>query len=243
MPPRCSGQLEAAVAPAGDPFATLPHALALPLFALLPVDQRMRCAEVCRGWRAVLSDASLWLRLDLSPAGGVAQATDALVRAAAARAAGRLQSLDLCGCGGVTHDAIRAVAAENAGALVELRLATPEPDSEMPVMSARQLVALLQAAPLLRELEVDVESEDVAEARRLLRNEAPFGPLRVRTFYRSGLADAAAVRSFAEDAAAHASLSGLQVTGVPLNLNDLAALDAVIELVVHCRLTYLRLNG
>jgi hypothetical protein len=74
MPP-CSDELEAAAAPAGDPFAALPHALALALFALLPVDQRMRCAEVCRGWRAVLSDASLWLRVDLSPAGGVALAT------------------------------------------------------------------------------------------------------------------------------------------------------------------------
>jgi hypothetical protein len=88
MPPRCDDQLEAAAAPACDPFAALPLALALALFSLLPVDQRLRCAEVCRGWRAVLSDASLWLRLDLSAASGVARASDALLRAAAKRAAG-----------------------------------------------------------------------------------------------------------------------------------------------------------
>jgi hypothetical protein len=239
MLPQCSGQLEAA-APADDPFATLPLALALFLFALLPVDQRMRCAEVCRGWRTVLSDASLWLRLDLSPAGGVARATDALVRAAAARAAGRLQALDLCGCEGVTHDAIRALAAENAGALIELRFATPKFELESRLMSVDELEALLQAAPLLRVLEADVACSSAEEARRMLRNEAPFGPLHVRTLGVSGLEDAAGVVSFAEHAAAHASLSGLQVTDAPLN--EPAALDAVVDLAVQRRLTYLELH-
>jgi hypothetical protein len=50
---------------------------------------------VSRGWRATVADASLWLRLDLTAAGGVPQrrATDALLRGAAARAGGRLQFL------------------------------------------------------------------------------------------------------------------------------------------------------
>jgi hypothetical protein len=30
-------------------FASLPHALALNVFARLPVDERARCAAVCRG--------------------------------------------------------------------------------------------------------------------------------------------------------------------------------------------------
>jgi hypothetical protein len=59
MPPRRSDQVEAAAPPARDPFAALPHALSLLLFALLPVDQRLRCAEVCRGWCTVVSDVSL----------------------------------------------------------------------------------------------------------------------------------------------------------------------------------------
>jgi hypothetical protein len=122
MPPGCSDQLEAAVAPVGNPFAALPHALALAVCALLPVDQRLRCAEVCRGWRALLSDVGLWLRLDLSPAGGVARASDALLRAAAARAAGGLQALDLTGCRRISLHAVCLVAAQNAGALAELRM-------------------------------------------------------------------------------------------------------------------------
>jgi hypothetical protein len=37
-------------------FAPLPFALALVIYALLPLDQRMRCAEVCRGWRDALGE-------------------------------------------------------------------------------------------------------------------------------------------------------------------------------------------
>jgi hypothetical protein len=48
------------------------------------------------------------------------------------------------------------------------------------------------------------------------------------------------VVSFAEHAAAHASLSGLQVTDAPLN--DPAALDAAIDMALQHRLTYLELN-
>jgi hypothetical protein len=52
MPPR-----GATAAPAGDdPFAALPHALALAIFSRLTVEQRLRCIEVCRGWRATLDD-------------------------------------------------------------------------------------------------------------------------------------------------------------------------------------------
>jgi hypothetical protein len=181
MPSRRSNELEAAALPAGDPFATLPHALALVIFSLLPVDQRMRCAEVCRGWRAMLSDVNLWLRLDLSPAGGVARdaVTKALLRAAAKRAAGRLQALDLSDCERFTHKTICAVAAKNAGALVELRLASPA--AALP-RTARfeELQLLLQAAPQLHMLETYAACWNADSAHRLLRNEAPFGPLRVR---------------------------------------------------------------
>jgi hypothetical protein len=204
MPPRRSARVAAVVERRSSALAPLPLALALYVFSLLPVDQRMRCAEVCRGWRAVLSDVSLWLRLDLSPAGGVARATDALVRAAAVRAAGRLQALDLSGCTRITHELTRAVVAESAGALVELHVSAPKRDPWPLGASVEQLEALLQAAPLLRVLVADVQCEDVAQTRRMLRNEMPFGPFRVRTFFVSGLADAAAVRTFTQDTLAHA---------------------------------------
>jgi hypothetical protein len=49
----------------------LPQPLSLRILALLPVDARARCACVSRGWRTIVADASLWLRLDLTAAGGV----------------------------------------------------------------------------------------------------------------------------------------------------------------------------
>jgi hypothetical protein len=85
-------------------LAPLPQPLALRILALLPVDARARCACVSRGsWRATVADVSLWLRLDLTPAGGVPQrrVTDALLRGAAARAAGgRLQRLAVVAAAG-----------------------------------------------------------------------------------------------------------------------------------------------
>jgi hypothetical protein len=101
---------------------SLPLALALVIFfALLPVDQRMlRCAEVCRAWRDALAERSLWTLLDLSKAsGGLARpATDALLRAAAARAGGQLQFLDVSDCEeSITHACLLAVLVANAGAL------------------------------------------------------------------------------------------------------------------------------
>jgi hypothetical protein len=242
MPPRRSDQLQAAAAPErrSDPFAALTHALSLALFALLPVDQRMRCAEVCRGWCAVLSDASLWLRLDLSPAGGVARASNALLRAAAARAAGGLQALDLTDCSFISLDAVRAVAAVNSSALVEmciLRIAVPRGDEEM-FLSIQQFEQLRQAAPQLRVLEADV-SCGADEACRVLRYEAPFELLRVRTLAVHSWGDADDVRFLTEEVPSHTWLTGLLLSGAPLRLP--AAFDATVDAALQSRLTFLDL--
>ncbi len=49
----------------------LPVAIFLQILSLLPVDCRLRCAEVCRGWRDAVAERSLWTRIDLSIASGV----------------------------------------------------------------------------------------------------------------------------------------------------------------------------
>jgi hypothetical protein len=236
MPPRRSARVAAVAEQQSAALAPLPYALVLYIFSLLPVDQRLRCAEVCRGWRVVLSDASLWLRLDLSPAGGIARATEALLRAATKRAAGGLQALNLTGCVRMPLHALRAVAAENSAALVELRMAL-DSTIDWQAMDSADLEQLLQAAPQLLVLETDVSCEDEGAARRVLRNEAPFGPLRVRTLVLSGLGDADAVRFVSEYAAAHAWLTGMHLFRAPLNLP--AALDAVVDAALQLRLTYL----
>jgi hypothetical protein len=239
MPPRRSSRLQAAAAPARDPFAALPHALLLALFALLPVDQRLRCAEVCRGWHALLSDASLWLRLDLSPAGGVARSSDALLRAAAARAAGSLQALDLTDCSRISPHAVRLVAAQNSGALAELCVGASLPSHFSGSLRPAELEQLLRAAPQLRVLEAAAICDGAEEARRLLRNEAPFGPLRVRILRVDGFADADAVRFLIQELPSHTWLTGVKLVGAPLHVP--AALDTVVDAALQLRLTYLEL--
>jgi hypothetical protein len=74
----------------------LPPALLRAVFLSLPADARARAACVRRGWRAFLADPSLWLRLDLSTGSGVTcRLNNAAVCAAAARAQGRLEALNI----------------------------------------------------------------------------------------------------------------------------------------------------
>jgi hypothetical protein len=72
-------------------FDALPEEALRVIMLALPVDARARAACVCRGWRAILADPSLWQVLDLTPAGGVAaeRVTDNLSRSVAVRAAGQ----------------------------------------------------------------------------------------------------------------------------------------------------------
>jgi hypothetical protein len=79
---------------------TLPHEVLLRIFAALPVDTRLVACAVARSWARFLASPVLWQTLDLSPAGGVARRAVhvRLLRAAAARAAGTLHTLDVSDC-------------------------------------------------------------------------------------------------------------------------------------------------
>ena len=96
MPPRRSARVAAAVVQRTCAFPQLPLECALRIFSLLPADQRLRCAEVSRGWRATVAQPSLWRRLDLSDTSGIVQPLSAaLLRAALFRAGGALTTLDM----------------------------------------------------------------------------------------------------------------------------------------------------
>jgi hypothetical protein len=117
MPPRRSARVAAEADRVATVLAPLPHAVVLAIFASLPADVRARCALVCRGWRAVVSEPSLWTRLDLSPSNGVrVRISRTVLRKAAARARGGLVSLDVSSCF-VSHEALLALVRGN-GALV-----------------------------------------------------------------------------------------------------------------------------
>jgi hypothetical protein len=90
-----AGEDEAA--PPATTIASLSRALLARVLARVPVDTRLRCCEVSAGWNDFLaSELSLWTALDLSDTSGVThKVTNALLRAAAAKAGGALTALNV----------------------------------------------------------------------------------------------------------------------------------------------------
>jgi hypothetical protein len=241
----------AAAAAAAPPsaLAPLPLPLVLHVFSLLPVDARARAACVCRGWRTTLEERSLWTRLDLSPSSGLAVGvTDAVLAGAARKARSQLAVLDVMHCARVSFDALLAVVAANGVALRELCVSALFVGGGDVTLDVGRVERLLQAAPQLAACHADVfDGSNVADARRMLRNEPPFQPLRLRTLHVnfSDDADEASVHEVAADMAAHASLKQVDLSDAPLR--TLASLDAVVDAVLtrqmyslfflHCRLS------
>jgi hypothetical protein len=245
MPPRRDTRSAAAAAAAEratTALSPLPLSVVLHIFSLLPVDCRLRCMEVCRGWRSVLLEHSLWTRLDFTRESGVRarvcerrSALRGLLRCASARAGGNVQSLHVA-TRYIEHQVLMEVAAANAGALRELHTRC---DDISVGFTPGRVEALCGAAPQLRVFAADlrVTGTDMQAARRALRNEAPFGPLRVRhlrvSLHNEGeeeqeeVVDEAGVVALAADVAAHASLTALTLERAPLNTS--AALDAVVD--------------
>jgi hypothetical protein len=165
-------------------IASLPHALLARVLARVPVDTRLRCAEVCRGWRDVLAERSLWAHLDLAAASGVtdvghAAIATALLRAASAKARGSLQTLNISDCE-FWWGVLVEVLAANAGALVELRV---DCASVTNGFRTEELEELLQAAPRLRQLVTSVYCYNAEQTTRMLRNEGVFAPLRIHDLW------------------------------------------------------------
>jgi hypothetical protein len=242
MPPRRSARVAAVVERESSALPPLPLSLALAIFALLPVDQRLRCREVCRGWRAVLTEISLWRRLDLS-ASGISpgrEPTSALLRAAAARAAGQLETLDISGCGSVSDADTLAVVTANSASLRELHLRTSRG-----YYAAKHVEALLRAAPGVRACAASVFTPDLELARALLRAEPPFAALRLESLCVGDIdgeesIEADEVLALTADLAACSFLGALELCSAALD--EPAALDALVDAALACRVRALRLE-
>jgi hypothetical protein len=225
MPPRRSARVAAVAERACTALAPLPHALLLFVFSLLPVHERAKAALVCRGWRTVLTERSLWTRLDVSPASGVPRAlvTEPLLRGAAARSGNQLVSLNVAGFRDSLSDVqLLAVVAANGGTLRELRAGITWGEG---MIEGRVAEAILRAAPQLRVLHAGVQCGDVATARRVLLGAPPFGPLRLTQL---GMV----MHGAAPDellALASEQLDGLFLAQAPLGTP--AALDALADAV------------
>ncbi len=240
-PPRRSARVAAVVERATCALAPLSHALALAIFALLPVDARARAATVCRCWHAVLQDATLWARLDLSPGGVSCSVTPTALRGAAARAGGALQQLDVSGCERIAFEHVLAALEANAGALRELTLRNGWFANDTLLRCRREgLLTLLAAAPRLRALRTDAVARSVELAEPMLRKEGAFAPLALRElFVTVGPVAHAELLAFAADVARHRSLRELVLETAPLNVPG--ALDAVVDAALAAPLHRLRL--
>lgn len=186
-------------------FGPLPLCVCHAIFLLLPVDTRLRCREVSRGWHACLSNPELWQLCDLSDKSGVARRTIALLRAATKRALGTLRTLDVSGFQETTDQkgsnlvsVLLEIANENWRSLEDLRawaccgyVNWSGIYRQRLQWSSTQLDKLLAIAPNLQTVQVDFADAgpDVPLPRRtaffnkllrMLRNEAHYGPLRLQ---------------------------------------------------------------
>ena len=212
-------------------LVALPEPVLRAIMLALPVDSRARCAVVCRALRDLLADVALWQELDLSPAGGLApeRVTRALVRGAAARAAGQLRVVDFGACISLPWNDL---VTSNRTALRVVRF-----DRSLRFVDVRWVLA---EVPQLEVLELHVDGEP-AELIRLLRNEAPFGPLRaikVEAYQRQS--SRAEILALAAALAAHPWTDALTIYG---STNpDPAALNALLDAATVRRLSELAIH-
>ena len=213
-------------------FDTLPEPVLRILFLALPVDARARAACVCRGWRAFLSDVSLWQVLDLRPAGGVAaeRVTENLVRGTVARAAGGLRSLSLNRVRYVDLHGVLLELLQSDGA--ELQQVT----TDMP-LTVLALRAVFAAAPKLQALNAQVSGQCMALL-PFLRNDPPYGPLRVSELDLFGIEGEAVALALAAAVAAHGSLTSLRLEA----LNVARWLNALVDAAAERRISALSIT-
>jgi hypothetical protein len=214
-------------------LASLPRNLACTIFARLPLRERARAALVCRAWRDVSYDASLWTRLRLPSTGLPTHTHDetVLLLGAVGRARGSLIELDLSGSAvshsHVTQAILPALLALNARALRRLRLGVLPTRSVDHSVDEHWLRRVRAAAPGLETLEADV-SCPLTQAAGVLDAATPRAPLRVRELHVTGAhADVAALAALAPALARHASLTHLTLGTVRLDAPG--ALDALAD--------------
>lgn len=217
-------------------FDALPPTLLRVIFLALPVDARAQAARVCRSWRAFLADPSLWHVLDMSYASGLAplRVTENLVRGAVARAAGGLRIISLNYEFSMHGNEVLVNLVESDGA--ELQELTTGADLEV----EEQLAAICAAAPKLQVLKACVVGE-CTELLPVLRNEPPYGPVRVSQLEvacESGPA-VADVLALAAAVASHESLRNLSFE----DLQSARGLNALVDAAAERRLVGLQFTS
>ena len=159
-------------------LSPLPRCFVRAVFLLLPADQRLRCVEVSRAWRALLADTTLWSCLNVSRRSGCTRFSEALFHAAVAKAGGQLRELNVNRRNTLSTRTLVEALVSNAASLQVLNALFPAPNTPA------EVVGYLEAAPLsVCTLCVQANAE---QARRCARNEPPYERLRVHSLLVDG---------------------------------------------------------
>jgi hypothetical protein len=230
MPPRRSARVAEATERRACAFPQLPQPVEQKIFSLVPVDSRLRCAEVARGWRATVSQPALWRRVDLSEeSGGLAQPASAgLLHATVARAAGALTVLDVSGA---DIDVVDLCTALRAARSVEELHAAVGGGCPTETKTLDAVSAYLAAAPRLRDVFCDL-SCIMGEASAFVEASAEFPLLRVRNLtlvFMVGEVLPPAVVVALLDARFQPSLTNLLFSGA--DFGELSAFNVVADAV------------
>lgn len=231
-------------APKEVTLSSMPHALAVEIFKLLPADARARAALVCRAWRSLLAKPGAWLRLDLSPASGVElPVSDDVLLGAAAKARSGLETLVLDDCRELSPRTLLKVVAANAATLRELRLCFFNEIAEFSPLCT-WLEKLMIAAPQLTLCVADADgSEDLDLTLRMLRHQPPFGALQLRSLALFREADEDKLLAVAAAIADYASLQQLTLSRSFTQLEIPVLRANFMKAVLSCKLKRLKLLG
>ena len=167
----------------GPFFSRLPLDLCISIFKLLSWEDRICCAQLCKGWAALLKDARAWETADLSRQEWPLEDWPALLNFASARAGHRLRKLNLEGWNAYPTnkeeemrgwEAVVSVAAANSETLESLCISSfPSEDENRVRCLLVRLREVLQAAPHVS-LSCERLSSTHTEAQQLLLSDGPF---------------------------------------------------------------------
>ena len=229
-------------------LASLPLPLAQRIFLALPVDARGRASCVCRAWRAVLADPSLWTRLVMSDVRG-AKRLKSWLRGAAGRAHGQLREMELSHEYAHLNELLPVLTA-NAGSLRELHLFIVIEADKKSRDAFPSVKALMAAAPLLQVLKVEEMTCSWKDAPRVLRAKPPFGAVQLQHTLEvrfakhldhvSGMERVAPFAAVLADAALQPALSRLEVWSA--DTHQPAVMGALADAAVARRLRELSLE-
>ena len=219
-------------------LSPLPRCFVRAVFLLLPADQRLRCIEVSRAWRALLADTSFFTCLNLSTYinSGVARFSEALFHAAIAKAGGQLRELDVFG-ETVSFATLLDALASNAATLELLDA------SSTTWYTPAEVEETVRAAPL-SVLRLCANADNLEQARRYLRNDSPYGQLRLHGIVvvcEGQLDSLDSLEALCADLLKHPSLAIILIRGA--SLGTAAAMRFLVSAAIELQVNTVALIG